>query len=153
MTHQRQRILDDMIGDRNLANELLQFDESVLAVQHRTNLIVHDGRCSAGNLELFIEARIGHEHLEHEPVLLRFGQTGRCLLVRWGFALPSTKNGVAERVTNSTHGDLTLLHRFEQRGLGLGRGSIDFVGQHHVGEEWALQELELALASACGFPR
>ena len=32
------------------------------------------GRRAAGDLELFVEVRILHEDLEHEAVLLRFGQ-------------------------------------------------------------------------------
>ncbi len=34
-------------------------------------------------------------------------------------------------------GDGALLHGFEQRGLRLGRGAIDFVGQHQIGEDGA----------------
>ena len=34
-------------------------------------------------------------------------------------------------------GDLALLHRFEQRGLRLGRRAVDLVGQHDVGEDRA----------------
>jgi hypothetical protein len=41
------------------------------------------------------------------------------------------------------HGDRALLHRLEQRGLGLGRGAVDLVGQDEVGEDRARLELEL----------
>ena len=40
-------------------------------------------------------------------------------------------------------GGLALLHAFEQAGLGLGRGPVDLVGQHDVGEDGAGTELEL----------
>ena len=40
-----------------------------------------------------------------------------------------------------------LLHRFEQRRLGLGRGAVDFVGQDQVGEDRPALELELAPAA------
>ena len=43
-------------------------------------------------------------------------------------------------------GDRTLLHRFEQRGLGLGRGAVDLVGQQHLRENRPLLEAEHALA-------
>ena len=39
-----------------------------------------------------------------------------------------------------------LLHGFEQRGLGLGRGAIDFVGQDHVAEDRPFDEGPLAMA-------
>ncbi len=40
-------------------------------------------------------------------------------------------------------GDLALLHRLEQRRLGLRRGPVDLVGEHDVGEDAAGAELEL----------
>ena len=36
-----------------------------------------------------------------------------------------------------------FLHGFQQGGLRLGRRAVDFVGQDHVGEDRAVQELEL----------
>ena len=38
-----------------------------------------------------------------------------------------------------------LLHGLEQGGLGLGRGSVDLVGQQQVGEHRALTEAEAAM--------
>ena len=40
--------------------------------------------------------------------------------------------------------DLALLHRLEQRRLHLGRRAVDLVGEHEVGEDRPLLELELA---------
>ena len=40
-------------------------------------------------------------------------------------------------------GDLALLHRLEQRRLGLRRRAVDLVGEHDVGEDAAGPELEL----------
>ena len=48
-------------------------------------------------------------------------------------------------------GDLLLLHRFEQRGLRLGRRAVDLVGQDHVGEHRARQETKLARARSLVF--
>ena len=39
-----------------------------------------------------------------------------------------------QRMRVIVDGDLRFVHRFEQRGLRLRRGAIDFVGQHDVGE-------------------
>ncbi len=40
------------------------------------------------------------------------------------------------------HGDLALVHGFEQRGLGLGRGAVDFVGHQNVGEDGSMLEFK-----------
>ena len=41
-----------------------------------------------------------------------------------------------------------LLHRFQQRRLGLWRRPVDLVGEQHVGEHGSLQELEKAFPGA-----
>ncbi len=41
-------------------------------------------------------------------------------------------------------GDLAFGHGFEQRALGLGRGAVDLVGQHHLREDRSAMEAELA---------
>ena len=43
-------------------------------------------------------------------------------------------------------GDRALLHRLEQRRLRLGRGAVDLVGEHDVGEDRARLELETPCA-------
>ena len=43
-----------------------------------------------------------------------------------------------------------LLHRFEQRGLRLGRRAVDFVGQHHVGKDRPFHESEKRACRWCG---
>ena len=47
--------------------------------------------------------------------------------------------------------DGALAHRFQQRGLGLGRGAIEFVGQQQVGEDGALLEAEMPVPGAVIF--
>ena len=54
-----------------------------------------------------------------------------------GFCVASTKNGSGRARDCAADGDLAFLHGFEQRGLGLGRRAVDFVGQHDVGEDRA----------------
>jgi hypothetical protein len=48
-------------------------------------------------------------------------------------------------------GHLMLLHRFEQRRLGLGRRAVDLVGENHVAEDRAFQELERPQAGGLVF--
>ena len=48
-----------------------------------------------------------------------------------------TKNGVRQLAGLALDGHLPLLHRFQQRALGLGRGAVDLVGQDQLGEDRA----------------
>ena len=61
-----------------------------------------------------------------------------------GFWVATTMNGRLQLVGRAVDGDLPLLHALEQRGLGLGRGAVDLVADHDVGEDPAGPELELA---------
>ena len=85
-----------------------------------------------------------HVELEQEAVELRFGQRIGPLHLE-GFWVASTRKG-SRACGRLGHGDALLLHRLEQRRLGLGRGAVDLVGEHHVGEDRAGAELELACA-------
>ena len=58
---------------------------------------------------------------------------------------------VGQAVALPTDGDLAFLHRFQERGLGLGRGAVDLVGQDDVREDRPAQELELADAGGLVF--
>ena len=44
-------------------------------------------------------------------------------------------------------GHLALLHRLEQRRLGLGRRAVDLVGEQEVGEHRPLAQRELAASA------
>ena len=48
-------------------------------------------------------------------------------------------------MTISPDRDLTFLHRFKQRRLGLWRRSVDLIRQHNVGEQRSLHETEIAM--------
>ena len=77
-----------------------------------------------------------HEHLEHEAVLLGFGQRiGAFLLDR--VLRGQHEERIAQAVAHPADRDLPFLHGFEQGGLRLGRRAVDFVGQDHVGEQRA----------------
>src|SRR5437867_2582692 len=65
---QRQRVADDVVGDRHTPDKVLQF-ENLLAAQDRLWFAHHHGRGSAGDLEFLTEIGILHEDLEHEAVL------------------------------------------------------------------------------------
>ena len=52
-----------------------------------------------------------------------------------GFCVASTRNGVGHRVGDAADRHVALGHHLEQRRLHLGRGPVDLVGQHDVGED------------------
>ena len=87
--------------------------------------------------------RVAHRHPRHEAVALRLGQgVGALHLDRvLGRDHHERRLEVVRRVVD---GDLPLLHALQQRGLGLGRGAVDLVADHDVGEDAARPELELA---------
>ena len=70
--------------------------------------------------------------------MLRFGQRiGAFLLDR--VLRGQHEERIGQLVPHAADGDLPLLHRFEQRGLRLGRRAVDFVGQDHVARTAALR--------------
>ena len=88
------------------------------------------------DLELLVLARVVDQDVEHEPVELGLGQRiGAFLLDR--VLRGQDEERVGQPVPLAADGDLPLLHRLEQRGLGLGRGAVDLVGQDDVGEDRA----------------
>ncbi len=54
------------------------------------------------------------------------------------------EEGVRQDVPDAVDGDLPLAHRLEQGALGARRGPVYLVGQQHVGEDRAREEVELA---------
>ena len=58
------------------------------------------------------------------------------------------EEGLGESVGLSVDCDLAFVHRFEERGLGAGGGSVDLIGEEEVGEDGAGDELELAIVRA-----
>ena len=79
--------------------------------------------------------------LEEEAVELRLGQrVGALHLDR--VLRGQDEERSRQRVADRADGHGLLLHGFEQRRLGLGRGAVDLVGQHEVGEDRPGLELE-----------
>ena len=113
--------------------------------QHRLDAVDQRAGGAAGDFDLFLERRIADEDLEHEAILLRFGKRiGPFLLDR--ILRGQHEERIGKFVPDAAHGDLPLLHGFEQRGLGFGRGAVQFVGQDDVGKEWPFEKTKLAAA-------
>ena len=73
-------------------------------------------------------------HPEHEAVELGLGErVGPLRLDR--ILGGQNKERSFQDVADPVRGDLPLLHGLQYRGLGLGRGPVDLVAQHQVGED------------------
>ena len=84
--------------------------------------------------------------LEQEPVELGLGQRIGALHLERVLRREHEERRL-ERVALAGDRHLLLLHRLEQRRLGLGRGAVDLVGEHDVREDRAGLEPEDALAA------
>ena len=96
------------------------------------------------NFSLLGLVRIIEDHLEHEPVHLRFGQRIGAFLVNRVF------RGEHEERRRQLHRfaaerDLPFLHGFEQRALHFGRRAVDFVGENEVCEDWSARGVVFAV--------
>ena len=77
----------------------------------------------------------------HEPVALRLGERVRALHLD-GVLGRDDEERPGQQVADAVDRDLGLLHALQERRLGLGRGAVDLVADHDVGEDRAGPELE-----------
>ena len=84
-----------------------------------------------------------HLGLQHEAVELRLGQRVRALELD-GVLRREHEERLRQRPGLAQHGHAVLLHRLEQRRLGLRRRAVDLVGEHDVREHRARVEDERA---------
>ena len=100
-----------------------------------------------GNPQKLLFGGIRHRQLEEEAVQLRLGQ-------RVGsFHLDRILGGEDEEwlrqgMCRAAGGHATFLHRLQQRRLRFGRGAIDLVREHQIGEQRTWLEFERAGAVA-----
>ena len=93
---------------------------------------------------LLVGGRVAEAHPHQEPVELGLGQrVGALVLDRVRGRQHVEGVGQGERL--ALHGRLPLLHRLQQRRLGLRRRPVDLVGEHQPGEQRTATELEAAL--------
>ena len=93
--------------------------------------------------------RIGvvHQHLHEEAVQLRLRQGIGAFLLD-GILGGHDHVQLGQPVGHRTDRDLPLAHRLQQRGLNLGRSTVDLVGQDKVVEQRAFPEHERAVLRA-----
>ena len=99
----------------------------------------------AEDIPLGVVTRIADADPQEEAVELRLGQRIGPLQLD-GVLRGDDQEGLPERERLPLHRDLRLLHGFQQRGLGLGRGAVDLVGEQQIGEDGPGAKLEPALA-------
>src|SRR6185437_10404979 len=84
---------------------------------------------------------IAHVDLKKEAVELRLGGGISAFLLE-RVQRREHMEGTGHVMTDAGHGDVVLLPRLEQSGLGLGARAVDLVGHEELSEEWALDEAE-----------
>ena len=96
---------------------------------------------------LLVGRRIVDLDVEHEAVQLGLGQRiGPFLLDR--VLRGDGEERLGQRIGRLADRHFALLHGLQQRGLGLGRRAVDFVGQQDVGEDRPFDEAEIAAGRA-----
>src|SRR5687767_1765332 len=84
------------------------------------------------HLELPGATGVPHRHADQEAVELGLGQ-GKSPLVFDRVLGGKDDEWLRQRMSHAVDGDLTLLHRFQQRGLSLRCGAVDLVGEDELG--------------------
>ena len=97
------------------------------------------------HLPLVVRRGVAEAGTEHEAVELRLGQRIRPFVLDRVLRRKDEERRL-EDVGHAVDRDLPLLHRLEQRSLGLRRSPVDLVGKEDVGEDGAGPELERRVA-------
>ena len=109
------------------------------SAQTRLDFRHHVRRHAARDFPFFITTRVIHSDVEQKPIQLRFGEGVRSFLLQ-RILRGQYNKWSGNQVHLAAHTDVPLLHRFEHRGLCLGRRPIDFIGQHEIGKNRAREE-------------
>ena len=120
---------------------------SPVGVEHRVEhgRLPPPGHPPAQHVQLLVPLRVAEADPEQEPVELRLGQrVGPLVLDRVRGGDHVERLGQRER--GALDRDLPLLHRLQQRRLGLRRGAVDLVGEQQPAEQRAGPERELGRA-------
>ena len=144
--HELRGKLIDVIGHRHPANEVLEVDDLGRG-EHMLELRQRVAGGGSGDHHLFFLGGIINLNQEHEAVELCLGQwVGALLLDRVLRGQHEERRLQPGGLAHHRH--LLLLHRLEHGGLRLGRGTVDLVGEHDVGEHRTGHEVKLAAAVA-----
>ena len=75
---------------------------------------------------------IAQAQAHEEAIELRLGQREGAFILD-GILRGQHGERTRHSVTDAAHGDLAFFHAFQQRGLRLGRGPVDLIGEHNLG--------------------
>ncbi len=130
------------VGDVHRTDGVDQLHD-VVGVGHRLEVVQRgEAPVHIEHLELGLRARVADGDPGHEAVALGLGQrVGALHLDR--VLRGDHHERVGQLVGVPVDGDLTFLHRLQQRRLRLRRGAVDLVADHDLGEDRARLELEV----------
>ena len=145
----RPRNVDDVFLDRWVDIHVFErglHSQEFIPCRHLWHMrLVHaPPAASRQDLSLLLAAGIADRNPHDESVELRLGQRVGAFEIDRVLRGDDQKRH-AQRVGGTLHSDLSLLHRFEQRGLGLGCRAVDLVGKQQLGEDRSPAELEASL--------
>ena len=95
------------------------------------------------NVHFILQGRIADGNAHEEAIHLRLRQGIRADEIH-RVLRRQHHQGAREGIGHAVHRDLTLLHDLQQRGLRLGRGAVDFIGQHDLAHNCAGTVLHVA---------
>ena len=99
--------------------------------------LIHASRVDpVEDFELFQRLGVGDDFFHQEAVHLCFGEHVSTFFFD-GVLGCHDHEGLGQRVDGSTDGGLTFLHGFKHRGLGLCRGTVNFIQEHDIGVDGA----------------
>ena len=115
---------------------------SAASITGATGFRLRCGAAVANDFFLAGARGITHANAHQETIELRFRKRVSAVMLD-GILCRDYQKRIRQRVRVIVHRHLGFAHGFEQRGLRFRRGAIDFVGQHHVGENRAGLEFEI----------
>src|SRR6266542_2763531 len=139
--HDTDHVLLHGIGHVHFAHSRLR-TEQLLDADHlgqRLERMLHALRVE--DVHLLVRLRIAELEPDEEAVELRLGQREGALVLDRVLGRHDQER-IGELVGRAVDGDLTLLHRLEERGLRLRGRAVDLVGQHDLAHDRTGSELE-----------
>ena len=86
---------------------------------------------------------VAKANAHHKAVQLGFGQRKRTFILD-GVLSRQDQKRLFHGIGHAVYGDLPLLHRFQEGGLGFRSGTVDLISEHNLGHDRARPELEFA---------
>ena len=135
-------ILVNIVGNRNLLQQVLVEDDFIQC-QYTVGFRHLAVDCGFHNLYLIVKTGVVQTDVEHETVLLGFGQRiGAFLLHR--VLCGKDEERVRQLVGHAVHTHRALLHGFQKSRLRFGWRTVNLIRQNDIGEDGAFHKFELA---------